>query len=569
MATATTGLDSHAGTDLDDAAGGPLEPLALAPDPVEVRRDARVAATVGLAASAVAIGYLARAGQTGAALDWALAVLMGLLGGYWLASLADARTPLLVADTQGVRMRLGRAWHGLPWSAVQRVEHLPRRGLLRDGRLVVVPHNEELVASELSRSGARQVALTRLLYSAPFAVPLGLTTRVVGAGEDLSAALERVARDAGQVVVLETAPPAPDETDEIDDGDGSDRPEPTEGTARPDTDEAPETPEVPEVPRIHASAQPLPLRESTAGRRSEVRRDAEPDAGDEAAHEGRALRRPGSVDLVEETQAWGDRVRPIAREGDAVAPLVLDDFAVEPAEDPVVGPEITAARTRLGLSVDQLSERTRIRPHVIEAIEVDDFEPCGGDFYARGHLRTLARVLGVDVTPLLASYDERYAHAPVDPRRVFEAELATGTNGSIRSTRGGPNWSALVAVVMALVLCWSVARLVMDTPPELSGSTPVLNGSGGPEGAGSAPLADPVPVVITATSGGARVVVRDGAGEIVFSGSLAVGQVEELRAAPPVRVQSSDGAVTVGLDGDDARPVGEPGVAGQGTFVPR
>ncbi len=131
--------------------------------------------------------------------------------------------------------------------------------------------------------------------------------------------------------------------------------------------------------------------------------------------------------------------------------------------------------------MDQLAERTRIRPHVIESIEVDDFAPCGGDFYARGHLRTLARVLGIDVAPLLTSYDERYAHAPINPRRVFEAELATGANGSIRSTRGGPNWSVLVAVVMALVLCWSIARLVMDTPTELRNASPVLNGSGGPE----------------------------------------------------------------------------------------
>ena len=260
-------------------------------------------------------------------------------------------------------------------------------------------------------------------------------------------------------------------------------------------------------------------------------------------------------------------MRAIARPGEAVEPLVLDDFEVEPAEDPVIGPELSAARTRLGLSVDQLADRTRIRPHVIEAVEVDDFEPCGGDFYARGHLRTLARVLGVDVAPLLASYDERYAHAPINPRRVFEAELATGANGSIRGTRGGPNWSVLVAVVMALVLAWSIARLVMDTPPELRGATPVLNGSGGPQGAGNAPTADPVPVVVTAASGGAQVVVRDALGEIVFKGNLAVGQTRELKVSPPVRVQSTDGAVTVALAGGEARPVGEPGVAGQGTFV--
>ena len=549
--------------DADVTGNGPGEqPLSVTPDPVEVRRDARVAAGIGLAASAVAIGYLARAGQTGAPLDWALAVLMGLLGGYWLAGLADARTPLLVADTQGVRLRLGRAWHGLPWSAVHRVEHLPRRGLLRDGRLVVVPHNAELLESELAGAGRRQVALARRLYAAPFAVPLGLTTRVVGAGQDLSAALERVARDAGQIVVLAPAVEDADVAEDTeDDAPTAERRAENTGTEAV----AAAVPAAPPAPV--ASPRPVPLRESTAGRRSEVRREVEP--ADTEVVAGRELRRPGSVSLVEETQSWGDRVRPIARQGEPVEPLVLDDFTVEPAEDPVVGPEVAAARTRLGLSVDQLAERTRIRPHVIEAIEVDDFEPCGGDFYARGHLRTLARVLGMDVTPLLASYDERYAHAPINARRVFEAELATGANGSIRGTRGGPNWSVLVAVVMALVLCWSIARLVMDTPPELRGSTPVLNGSGGPEGAGSAPLPDPVPVVVSATSGGARVVVRDGAGEIVFSGSLAVGQSEEVRAAPPVRVQSSDGAVTVSLPGVEARPVGEPGVAGQGTFVPR
>ena len=182
-------------------------------------------------------------------------------------------------------------------------------------------------------------------------------------------------------------------------------------------------------------------------------------------------------------------MRPIAVPGEALETIVIDDFAIEPAEEPVIGPEFAAARTRLGLSVDQLAERTRIRPHVIESIEADDFVPCGGDFYARGHIRTLARILGVDAAPLLASYDERYADAPVNPRRVFEAELAH--SGGIRATRGGPNWSVLVAAVMALVLAWSIARLVMDGPVDLR-DQPVLNGSGGPNRQG-APVAPAVP----------------------------------------------------------------------------
>ena len=528
--------------------------LSVAPDAVEVRRHAGVAAAVGLTASAVAIAYFGRATQTGSVVDWAFVVAMGLLGAYWLAGLVDARTPLLVADAQGIRIRLGRTWRGLPWTAVHHVEHTPRQGLLRDGRLVVVPHNLELIEAELTGAGKRHTSLSRLLHGAPFAVPLGLSTRVIGAGDDLTEALGRVARDASQIVVLESS--AQPEALEQD----------VEPDLEPDVDEPGIAPveATPVAETVVASPTPAALRESTSARRSEVTREIATEADEP---EGRELRRPGRVSLVEETQSWGDRVRAIARPGEPVEPLVLDDFEVEPAEDPVIGPELAAARTRLGLTVDQLAERTRIRPHVIEAVEVDDFEPCGGDFYARGHLRTLARVLGIDVTPLLASYDERYAHAPINPRRVFEAELATGANGSIRGTRGGPNWSVLVAMVMALVLCWSIARLVMDTPPELRGAAPVLNGSGGPQGAGNAPPADPVAVVVTAESGGARIVIRDGAGVEVFTGNLAVGESREVKASPPVRVQSTDGAVTVSLAGGEARPVGEPGVAGQGTFV--
>jgi cytoskeleton protein RodZ len=543
----STVLNENEVFDEDSAGTGP----AAVPDHVEVRRHAGVAAGVGLTASAVASAYLGRASQSGSTLDWVFVAVMGLLGAYWLVGLVDARTPLLVADAQGIRIRLGRTWRGLPWTAVHHVEHTPRKGLLRDGRLVVVPHNLELIEAELTGAGKRHTSLSRLLHGAPLAVPLGLSTRVVGADGDLTEALGRVARDASQIVVLETeVEHSEDVVDETVVEESV-----VEETVVEETVE----------PRV-ASPTPLALRETGAGRRSEVRRDVVEDASDDEPA-GRELHRPGRVSLVEETQSWGDRVRAIARPGEPVEPLVLDDFEVEPAEDPVIGPELAAARTRLGLTVDQLADRTRIRPHVIEAVEVDDFEPCGGDFYARGHLRTLARVLGIDVAPLLATYDERYAHAPINPRRVFEAELATGVNGSIRSTRGGPNWSVLVAVVMALVLAWSVARLVMDTPPELRGATPVLNGSGGPQGAGNAPLAEAVPVVVSAASGGAKVVVRDGAGEVVFKGSLAVGQSRELKASPPVRVQSTDGAVTVSLAGGEARPVGEPGVAGQGTFV--
>jgi cytoskeleton protein RodZ len=568
----------------------PVDEASVAAEPatVEVRRRAGVAALVGVLAGAVATAYLARAVDTGSALDWAVCALMALVAVAHLAALLDARTPLLVADDLGVRLRLGRSWAGLTWGSLRRVRVSGRAGL-RDGRVVLVPRDAERVEAEADAGARRSLRLARRLYGAPFTVPLSLATRVVGT-DDIEAALRALAEGRTEVTGAWPEDPETDEHVDVQVEAPEDDLEPSTPAvlrwthpgpalahgigvvaarlrSRPDVD-APGTTEAVPAPLV-ASSTPSPLRHLVTSRRSEVRSDLvaganalEPaldeDVARRALPEELELRRPGGVDLE-------DWVAPVAIPGDALETVVIDDLAIEPAVEPVIGPEFAAARTRLGLSVDQVAERTRIRPHVIESIEVDDFVPCGGDFYARGHIRTLARILGVDAAPLLASYDERYADAPVNPRRVFEAELAH--SGGIRATRGGPNWSVLVAAVMALVLAWSIARLVMDGPVGPSDAI-VLNGSGGPNHQG-APVAPAVPVVIAAPASGARVIVRDGAGAVVFSGDLAFGGSKTLSVSPPVRVQATDGSVTVSVDGEDHGPLGATGTPGSGTFVVR
>jgi cytoskeletal protein RodZ len=126
----------------------------------------------------------------------------------------------------------------------------------------------------------------------------------------------------------------------------------------------------------------------------------------------------------------------------------------------MIGPQLRQARERLGASVDDLANRTRIRAHVIEGLEADDFGPCGGDFYARGHIRAIGRVLGLDPEPLVRLYDEHYAAAPISPRTVFQADFATGSSSAIHRTGGGPQWGALAATVLVLTLAWGIARIV-------------------------------------------------------------------------------------------------------------
>jgi len=70
-----------------------------------------------------------------------------------------------------------------------------------------------------------------------------------------------------------------------------------------------------------------------------------------------------------------------------------------------IGEDLAQARGHAGLTVAQVSQRTRIRQTIIRGIESDDYSVCGGDFYARGHIRSIAKVVGADPEPLIHEYD--------------------------------------------------------------------------------------------------------------------------------------------------------------------
>jgi cytoskeletal protein RodZ len=86
-----------------------------------------------------------------------------------------------------------------------------------------------------------------------------------------------------------------------------------------------------------------------------------------------------------------------------------------------IGDTLAEARRQAGLTTVQVSQQTRIRDSIVRAIEQGDFSPCGGDFYARGHIRSIADVVGVDPVPLIREYDEEHG-APGGMRasQIFE-----------------------------------------------------------------------------------------------------------------------------------------------------
>jgi cytoskeletal protein RodZ len=76
-----------------------------------------------------------------------------------------------------------------------------------------------------------------------------------------------------------------------------------------------------------------------------------------------------------------------------------------------VGESLTQARYQAGLTIDELSERTKIRSTVIRSIEADDYAACGGDLYVRGYVRAIAGAVGVDAQELIRAFDQERVHA--------------------------------------------------------------------------------------------------------------------------------------------------------------
>ena len=165
------------------------EPTTTPDHLVEVRRRPGIVAGLGAGASLVVVAYLARAADGGSVVDWVVAAVLAVVGVVNLAALLDARTPLLVADDLGVRLRLGRTWVGLPWGGLHQVEHRARRGWWHDGLLVVHTHYVQRFLEDLDAPARRTARLNARLHRAPLAVPLGLGTKVVGAPEGVTAAL--------------------------------------------------------------------------------------------------------------------------------------------------------------------------------------------------------------------------------------------------------------------------------------------------------------------------------------------------------------------------------------------
>jgi len=242
-----------------------------------------------------------------------------------------------------------------------------------------------------------------------------------------------------------------------------------------------------------------------------------------------------------------------------------------------LGSVIRQARIDAGLSIDDLSERTSIRAGLLKEIESDDFTKCGGETYARGHLRNIAPLIKMDSQLLLELYENEQS---MQPRRIQEmlAENNVMTNPVDKKTI---SWKTLAGISLSTLALLAAVQIIISnsktttvTNPEVVASEsatpqPSLTAESQPtqtSAATPAPVRDTyssgtgVSVSVTAVRANSWLFVSDSNGTTLYSGQVRNGQKLNFSATTRLSLKVGNaGAVDVSVNGKVAQQIGGEG----------
>jgi cytoskeletal protein RodZ len=231
-----------------------------------------------------------------------------------------------------------------------------------------------------------------------------------------------------------------------------------------------------------------------------------------------------------------------------------------------LGALITKSRTDARLSIEDLAKVTNIPVTLLRDMENDNFKKCGGETYARGHLRNIAAKVGVDERNFLDLFEVEVT-APAKPIR----ELLNENNVTMPYQEPKRiSWKVLAAGSAAALVLFAGAQIIFSnmnsgSDPEVIATTSATpsnsaSESAAPSTAASQEIVGGVNVELVASRGTTWLYATNENGEVLFSGQVRQGATKTFSAAKQVNLRVGNaGGVDISVNGKDVGSIGANG----------
>ena len=230
-----------------------------------------------------------------------------------------------------------------------------------------------------------------------------------------------------------------------------------------------------------------------------------------------------------------------------------------------LGQFIKGARESAGLSLDELASRVSIRIGLLMEMEENDFVNCGGDTYARGHLRNIASHIFVDPQTLIDLYNEEHSS---ESRKIHDMLVENNVTRipTERKTISPKKLAvASVSVLVAIALGQIILSNSTTTVIPVATNSPSLTASPSPSAVEAAPTPDEITtasvngemtLTIAATRGSSNIHVVAG-GKTLFQDPIFQGDTKTFSAPTSISIYLSNaGDLDLTLNGEQLAPLG-------------
>jgi len=231
-----------------------------------------------------------------------------------------------------------------------------------------------------------------------------------------------------------------------------------------------------------------------------------------------------------------------------------------------LGSLIAKARKDAGLSLEDLAAKTNIRMSVLSEIEKNNFEHCGGETYARGHVRNIAAILKADQKEFIRLYEEEQG----GETRSIKDLLIENSVMRLPAEARKVSWKVLVLISVVSLFVVGIGQVVISNintndvvgaaPSASASPTAAESPSAGPSAESTFSSGTGVEVVINAVRAKSWLFVSDASGRTLFSGQVSRGAVKVFSSDSQLNLKVGNaGGVDLKVNGKKVEAIGVDG----------